>query len=781
MREPASFTAHRRTAPWIVRSAWPCAWVSGSGHPPCVRGYRLRFTSERTETLRLIVTADERYRLFLDGRLLRSGPEIGSRHRWQADAIAVEVPAGEHLLQAIVWSVGDDGDFACDGIRHGFALGVDGPANARLATGTAAWEWHDLPGYTFRKSKLAHWTVPDVQRDGAITDWAAEAGGGDGWAPVHVISPVHHVGDVEIFPARLVELGALPPMLHRPWTSLTVRHAQRLPTGDPAALPLGANDPALAKEFTGLLTGRPLHVPAGTTVRAVIDCGTYLTAWSELSAGGAGARIRIEWMEALAQARVVGAHIDKGQRSEIAGRYVGGLGDELHCDGLVRDWRSLYWRAGRFIIITVTAGAAPAVLTALHLAEDRYPLEQEATIAPADPGLARALPLCLRAVQVNCHDLISDTPYYERMQYIGDCRITCLNLFVLARDERLTAKALRMTDAQRLPDGLTVSRGPTRNMQVITTFSLWYVGMLHDRLLWRGDLPLLRELMPGARGALDAFLRHLRPDGTLGFMEGWAFCDWVKEFKAGEPPGSAEGSGPANLQLLMALGWAEELETALGEPELAARWRRLRLALAPAIDAAFWDARRGLWADDRARTGFSQHSQALAALCPDLPEAKRHGALAALRGDASLARSSIYFLHYLFEAWRTVGDGSAMAEALAFWAALPDQGFTALPEQPEPSRSDSHAWGAHPLFHLAATIAGIRPTAPGFARARIAPCLGALPAVTVRVPHPSGGWIGAELAQSGSRITGRIELPVPAELVCNGRTVALPPGTHNIA
>lgn len=786
MHEPASFTVHRRSAPWLIRSAWPFSWVNGPDQPPCVDAYRLRFTSAEAETLSLVVTADERYRLYLDGRLLRSGPEVGSRWCWQADAFAVAVPAGEHLLLAVVWSVGErDGDFATDGIRHGFALGVDGPANGRFATGSAAWEWHALPGYTFRKSPLAHWTVPDLYRNAAATDWAAEVGAGTGWGTARIGSPVHHVADVEAFPARLVEIGTLPPPLYRPWTALSVKHAETLPdVTDPTRVPLATSDPALEHHFGRMLTGEaPLHLPARTVVRAVLDCGTYLTAWPEFAAGGAGARVRLEWMEALNRTTVTGPHdLDKGQRDEIAGRYVRGLGDEVHCDGELRRWRPLYWRSGRFLIITVHAGEQPAILAALRLYEDRYPLEQEARLEVAHEGLTRVLPLCLRTLQVNAHDLFSDTPYFERMQYLGDCRIDCLNTYVLTRDDRLAVKALRMTHAQRLPDGLTVSRGPTRNLQVLPTFSLWYVGMLRDHLWWRGDLELVRELIPGVRGVLEAFLRHRLADGTLGFMEGWNFCDWTPPFVDGEPPGSRQGASPANLQLLMALGWAEDLDTALAEPELAARWRRLRLSLAQAITTVFWDEGHGLWADDRAHRSYSQHAQALAALCPDLDPDRRRRGLAHIGSDPNLAPASLYFLHYLLEAWATVGDGQSIVDAFAFWSALPAQGFCTLPESPEPSRSDCHAWSAHPLYHLAATLAGIRPAAPGFARVRIAPCLGCIPAVTVRIPHPGGGWIAAELQSEAGCLRGRIELPpgITGSLEWAGKDRLLSPGVNDI-
>lgn len=786
MIEPAFFAAHRRRADWIVRSAWPFAWISGDVQPPAVCAYRLEVDSLAPERLRVIVSADERYRLFCDGRLVGSGPAIGTRLRWQADAYDLDLAAGPHRLLAVVWSVGAvDGDFATDGIAHGFALGVDGEANPRFATGTAPWQWHALPGYRFRKSHLAHWTVPDLHRDAAASDWAAEAGAGEGWQPARVVSPVHHVAPVEAFPARLVEVSPLPPPLHRPWTDLRVRHAELLPAGaDTAERPLGDDDAIWRGRVDGLLRGgTPLRVPAGRTLRAVVDCGTYLTAWPEVAAGGAGGTLDLRWMEALSLQPVRGSSIPKGDRSAIAGRYTGGPGDTLALDAAVRDWRPLFWRSGRFLVVTATAGADELALTTLCLTETRYPLEQEARLEVDDPALAGILPLCLRTLQANASDQFTDTPYYERMQYLGDARLDCLNSYILTRDARLAAKALRMVDSQVQPGGLTVSRCPTRNLQVIPPFSLWYVGMVHDHAWWRGDAALVRQLMPGVRGVLDAFLRHRAADGTIGAIEGWNFCDWAAGFPNGEPPGSAEGSGPLNLQVLIALGWAEELELALDEPELAARWRRIRLALAAAVQRAFWDDAAGAWTDRRGGgVRLSRHAQALAALCPDLDAGRVRRGLQRMDGDPALVQASLYFTHYLIEAWARHGQGGRIRQALDFWTALPAQGFVTLPEQPEPSRSDCHAWCAHPLFHVAATIAGIRPAGFGFARVRVAPCPGPLPSLAVRIPHPGGGWVGAELAFAGGAVRGEVTLPdgVDGVFAWGGAERPLRPGLNRI-
>jgi len=65
-------------------------------------------------------------------------------------------------------------------------------------------------------------------------------------------------------------------------------------------------------------------------------------------------------------------------------------------------------------------------------------------------------------------------------------------------------------------------------------------------------------------------------------------------------------------------------------------------------------------------------------------------------------------------------------------------GLTTTPENPEPTRSDSHAWAAHPNYGLLATVLGVRPDSAGWRTVRIAPALGPLKRAQGRVPHPLG-------------------------------------------
>jgi len=66
--------------------------------------------------------------------------------------------------------------------------------------------------------------------------------------------------------------------------------------------------------------------------------------------------------------------------------------------------------------------------------------------------------------------------------------------------------------------------------------------------------------------------------------------------------------------------------------------------------------------------------------------------------------------------------------------------YTTWPESRGDTRSDTHAWSAHPTADLLGVIAGIRPGAPGYARVRIAPVLGDLTSPGTPPPPRPKAW-----------------------------------------
>jgi hypothetical protein len=289
-----------------------------------------------------------------------------------------------------------------------------------------------------------------------------------------------------------------------------------------------------------------------------------------------------------------------------------------------------------------------------------------------------------------------------------------------------------------------------REPQFIPWFSLVWVGAVHDYARWRDDAGLVRALLPGVRAVLEGFLAHRRRDGLVSNLEGWNDSEGTRELTL---------SALTHWMLAWTLRLAAELEDGFGEAETAARWRRLALELSRAADGVFWSEARGLYADDPERTRYSELVQCAALLGGGVPPVRRDRLAAGLFGAAAASPSSVHTTHYVLEAARLFARSQVVFDRLGSWRELLRLGLKTPVESREPTRSDCHAWGSHPLFHFFATVLGVRPAGWGFRAVEIAPMLGPLAHASGTLVHPGGGEIVVDVEQAAGTLHGRVALP----------------------
>jgi len=762
-------TDHPGVRPNAQPGLWDACWISPQGGllEPGVVAYRLEFDLPEARTIRIHLTGDERYEFIADGQCIGGGSEGGDEDHWFFETYDVKLPAGRHVWVARVWSLFEKALHGQRSLRHGFLLSPDDPELVPLlATGHADWQCQVLPGFGWRPPLACAWATGWSQIvDGRSYVWGHELG--EGWTREEAVAgafgdsgdAVRMVALQKVWPHHRLLPGTLPPMVARPCAGATVRHVAEF-----SQRPVGLRPVREADSMTGeVITWQDVvdgvglvHVPARARRRVVLDLGDYYCARPCITvSGGKDASVEIDWSEALYEnIEVPPSTVDiesvvwpKGNRDEIEGKYFvcpwfrqDGPGDTFLLDG--GEWRTystLWWKAGRYVQILVETQDEPLRIEAVEFRETRYPLEMEGSFRCSDESLNGLIPLLLRGLQMCAHETYMDCPYYEQLMYVGDTRLQVLATYVLTSDDRLPRKALQLFDWSRLSSGLTQSRYPARVRQVIPPFSLWWVAMCHDYALWRGDKDFLRTLLPGIRAVCDHFGGLIREDGLLGEPDGWNFTDWVPEWNAGiAPSGEGEPSAVLCWQAALVFGLAGELERWCGEPEIGALQERRSWTIAQATHAAFWDQERQLYADDLARHHWSEHAQCLAILSGKVPPACRDAIRHGLLTCPDLARASIYFSHYLFETYQRLGCAEEIPNRLGLWHSLRERGLKTPIEAPEPSRSDCHAWGSHPLYHYYTTLAGIRPAAFGFDQVVIEPQLGGIAELDAVLPHPRG-------------------------------------------
>jgi hypothetical protein len=526
----------------------------------------------------------------------------------------------------------------------------------------------------------------------------------------------------------------------------------------------------------------PLSLPAHSKISVLIDQGFNTVAYPQLTVSkGKAANIKMTYAEALFT-----PDGKKNNRNDIDGKEIKGNYDIFYPDGgEKRMFRPLWFRTWRYLQLDIETKDEPLTIDDLTGSATGYPFTPVATFSSSDTSLQTIWNVGWRTAQLCAGETYFDCPYYEQLQYEGDTRIQSLISLYMTGDDRLMRKALLDFYHSRVPAGLTQGRYPSSRLQVIPPFSLFWVSMIYDYWMHRSDPAFLETFRIPVMAILDWYEKKMdAKTGLLGPMNWWGFVDWNHSFPGGTPDGTMDGnSSVISLQYAMTLQQAAAWFRATGHQADAKKYESMATKINTACYQHCFDQQRNVMANTPEKKTFSQHAGIMAVLSGAIPAAKMKTVMHHVLYDTSLSQATFYYRFYLTRALRKAGMADLYYSQLTPWRSMIANGLTTFAENPDPTRSDCHAWSASTNYDFLATICGIVPASPGFRSVRIEPALGELQSAKGTMPHPSG-TISVELKRTGSAgIHAAIQLPagVAGTFVWKGKSIPLHPGQQSIA
>lgn len=775
--QTASAQTNKEIHSKLLNETWDAGWIM---HPTAANTEFGVFHFRRTVTLDSIpdtfiihVSGDTRYRLYINGKPVSKGPAVGDNHNWRFESvdIAEQLVEGENVAAATVWNFGEYNALQHHSYRTAFILQGNSETEAVLNTGAG---WKVLQNRGYRPIPITYQTVDGYYAaphgeyfEAEHYPWGWKESGFDenDWSDIRVYergqprgtNPYGNLYGWNLIPRNI------PMMEERVERIPMIRRTEGI----------RANN----RFLYGLDN---LVVGPNRKVTLLLDQTTITNAYPVIRlSGGEHAEIKLTYAESLRY-----PDNSKGNRDEIEGKRILGFHDIFIPDGGDdRVMQTLWLRSYRYIQVDIETKDDRLIIHDLYGVFTGYPFEENARFKTGDPGLDMIWDTGWRTARLNAFESYWDCAYYEQLQYVGDTRIQALISLYVSGDDRLMRNSILHFNDSRMPDGITMSRYPSRHPQYIPPYALLWIPMVHDYWMHRSDDDFVKQFLPGIRSVISWYEAHLDDDlGILGPMPWWNYVDAARGFDRGTPPGSDDGhSIVISLQMLYTLEYALELAEAYGDIHDAARYRELIEQLQINIPRHGWSSERNLMADTPNHDRFSQHANILAILTGIIPEDEQAGLMKRILEYEDLVQSTYYFRFYLNRAMRVAGLGNEYLNQLDPWYDALTLGMTTFPEHPEPSRSDAHAWSASPNYDFLATVAGIRPDSPGFSTVRFEPNPGYLTEITAIVPHPEGEII-AEYRFSDERLIASITLPegITGHLIWRGKEYRLSEGQHEV-
>jgi alpha-L-rhamnosidase len=770
--------------------AWNAHWISLSYDPRedlGVFGFRKRveLVSARGSA-KVRVSADQRYKLYVNGQFVGFGPQRGDELHWFYETydLAPFLKAGPNWVAALVWNFGRWAPMAQHTARAGFVLeglpGQEGGAEAAALSTNESWQVARLSNWSFDMMHSEDMNFYIDIGPGEIVDfrgapWGWRTGedekGLADWRKPNLVCRAEERGTMGGMTPWALIPRSLPPMLYDERPQPPVVRRGFLGDSDAPGTPDKSD---LAEEML-LEVGR----------KYLFDYGELMTAYPRLTLSGPpGTVVVLSFAEGMWQDKG-----GKGNRNEVAGKKMSGYQDKIVLDGQKRTIEPLWWRTYRYLMVECfppNAGptkteSTPAILHRLSAIETGYPLPEESSFEADDPWAKSIWDVSMRTARRCAGETYFDCPYYEQLQYVGDTRIQALIGYYLGRDRALQRNAIETLGWSLMDNGLTQSRYPSRQPQIIPPFSLWWVMMLWDQLLY--DDPAARPDFVSFQ-TLNRILGRFRKlqKETKQF---WQFGDWVPGWGWGVPPGGANAhmhqltlelatTASERIKGFLEVGEAKQRDPRFWTTWATTQWGELADSKRPGVDAM-----------------SSEHAEALARVQLMMYDQEPPPWPAEALAKANAAKCTYYFSYYkhlamfgrgdvdrTYRSDRTYKKGEEpqtfdYMEELAPWKEQIENGLSTFAENPEPTRSDCHAWSAHPILGFFQIVAGVTSVAPGWKKARVDPRPGSLRRFYASIAHPDGEL---SVKFEGGKLT--VDCPVPFELRWKGKRAELPPGRH---
>ncbi len=753
---------------------WNAQWITSDAENEDKEGLylfrKMISISEVPNDFRVNISADNKYKLYVNEQLVSVGPAWGDIKNWNYETVdlAPFLKQGDNIIAAKVWNEGSLRPVAQFSWKTAFIIqGVEESSN--IINSDTSWKSMKDESYTpFRQSVRGYYAAGAgdfIDFNHSDPNWNKSTFNDSSWKNARTVFETETRG----FGFRARDGWNLVPSI-LPAFEISEERLAKVRKSDGLSIP-----------SSFLTSPTSVNIPANSTHKILLDQGHLTNAYfSLLMSGGKNSGVSIVYAEGLYDEE--GA---KGNRNDIEGKSISGRKDSLISNGQDNQlFTSLSYRTYRFVELQIETKDEALTINDVYGHFTGYPFEFNATVETNDQELKDILEIGWRTARLCAVDTYMDCPYYERLQYVGDTRIQHFISFYNSGDDRLAKNTINLLDQSRQPDGYTLSRYPDRQNQVIPTYALWYVSMLYDYMMYGKDPEFVKSKILGSRQVLNYFITYLRSDGSLKNVPGWNYTDWVPEWRFGMAPSAEDGSSALlDLQMLHAIQSGIALEEYAGRSEFVKLYSEIEEQLINTIKRKYWDESRGLYADTPNKDVFSQHANSLAILAGIVDDNDLKNIGQQMLADTSLAPASIYFKYYLHLALNEAGFGDQYLDWLDIWRKNIELGLTTWGEtsQVETTRSDCHAWGSSPNIELYRIIMGIQSDAPNFKKVKIEPQLGDINKIAGTMPHPDG-TISLDYSRSGNELIATITLPenITGTFIWNGKEIALKGGENKI-
>ena len=642
------------------------------------------------------ISADSRYRLYINGAFVAFGP---SRcYPWYQCIDAHEIDSllkpGRNVIAVLVYQPGYSYFSYVHRRQAGLLVEIMIDGESILVSNTA-WKVSRDKSYSSCVPRLSIYGAGQEHRDLRQSDnWTAVDYDDNDWPSACVCADIGQPpwNELQERPAITFEQEL------KQVQQIEVREGniRDLQTED-----LSLGDPhEIARQ--GYSSSRPIQQPfsdlADDCVRLyVYDTGHSQVGWAHVEINGAqgGETVLISYLEKGQPGNWIIPDPQTYCRVRMTDKYILARGKNT--------LEPFTPRGGRYLLVALVGPVVSSVQFRVGFRPRRRLLVFKQSSDLHDQQLAEIAQMCRRTLQACLQDTLIDCPWREQAHWTGDGAVSGRVIAECCGQTEPLRRMLELASQGAAPDGILPGVTPSEAWAyVVPSFNFSWVEGLFNYFEITRDGSFTEFCWPTLERMLIRFSQDIAADGLIRSQPGRRFfLDWAT-LSTDEP------NAFYNLRYLYALQLAAALAGHLDRRDNQKQWGQQADRLSKSIKRAFYHD--GRWYDQINSDDQSQHVIAIGVLT-GLIQGSEAKMLLDLATATSLEQThdplilaSPYMHFYLFEALKKLKRQSDIVNIIRFrWGRWLDRGAVTTWENWDidfPDGSACHSWSAYPLLYI---------------------------------------------------------------------------------
>lgn len=250
----------------------------------------------------------------------------------------------------------------------------------------------------------------------------------------------------------------------------------------------------------------------------------------------------------------------------------------------------------------------------ISLSARHYPFELKAKPNTNDPMLLKIWELCVNSLKYGVQEVIQDCMEREKGNYLGDGCYTALAFAILTNDTSQIKKLVDDSMRSSFINKGLMTCACCSFMQEIAEFPLYMFYLLYSYYRLTGDKEYLREKYDGLCEILDFYKEnYMQENGLLSNLDKWCVVEWPAPYRDGYDAEITEGKictdvhNAINAHYIGAVKYLNKISSLLGKEPYCDEEPLVR-----AYQNAFYNKNRKLFKDNIKSAHISLPSNAYA-------------------------------------------------------------------------------------------------------------------------------------------------------------------------